>query len=218
MSYYDEDFYYEPSEFDLKVEEFKESLSVSVKEEFLSEMERLRKENAELQEVKANFKQIKAEYDQKKRELDFEKSNLKSQVRRERLSELMKDFEVIMYRAYSKTVFPPKCDTCDRNRRIKYTTPLGREAYEDCQCKKGKTVYSPREYICKSFEMDQDGKKLKAWYVFKDNDDYASFDYSTFAKTIYHEGLKYEDLNNYDTFFKSTEECQGYCDFLNAKE
>ena len=55
-----EDFYNEgPSDFDIAIEEFKEGLRKTVKEEILNEMSRLKKENEELQEVKKNFDKIK---------------------------------------------------------------------------------------------------------------------------------------------------------------
>ena len=41
MSYYDYEDYYEPSEFDEKVEEFKDYLRQSIKEETLNEIEKL---------------------------------------------------------------------------------------------------------------------------------------------------------------------------------
>ena len=60
-----DDFYDNSSEIEALTEEFKDSLLKSVKEEFLNEMDRLRKENAELKE----FKLKKAEYDSQLREL-----------------------------------------------------------------------------------------------------------------------------------------------------
>ena len=56
MSYYYDDFYNEPSEFDEKMEELKESLAGAVKSEFLEEMERLKKENKKLQGIKETTK------------------------------------------------------------------------------------------------------------------------------------------------------------------
>lgn len=48
-----EDFYNEgPSDFDIAIEEFKEGLRKTVKEEILNEMTRLKKENEKLQEAK----------------------------------------------------------------------------------------------------------------------------------------------------------------------
>ncbi len=62
MEWYEEDFYEEPSEFDNAMDEFKASLMKSVKEEYVSEMERLRAENLELQSVKTYFEKIKKVY------------------------------------------------------------------------------------------------------------------------------------------------------------
>jgi hypothetical protein len=221
MSYYDEDFYYEPSAFDIQVDEFKKALAESVREEFITEMERLKKENEELQSIKTNFDQIKKQYRDKEQQLEWERQDLIRKVRRERLSDLMKDFEVVMYMPYSKRELPPKCDKCDDNRKINYKTPLGRDSSEACDCSVGKYVYYPEEYICSEFRINRDGNDIIAWYKVKPSsscdDDYASCDSSTFAETIYHDGLKYKDLKQYKTFFKTKEECQGYCDYLNAK-
>lgn len=59
MSYYDNDFYNEPSEFEEQIDQLKESLMNAVRDEHKAEVERLRKENAELQEVKRAFETIK---------------------------------------------------------------------------------------------------------------------------------------------------------------
>lgn len=52
MFEYEEDFYHEPSEFELYMDQIKENLMKSIKNEFVTEMERLREENLELQTVK----------------------------------------------------------------------------------------------------------------------------------------------------------------------
>lgn len=72
MSYYDYDFYEEPSEFDIQIEEFKSSLASSVRKEFLEEMDALKKENASLREFRDNkdkyereLREAKAEYQRK---------------------------------------------------------------------------------------------------------------------------------------------------------
>jgi hypothetical protein len=125
-----------------------------------------------------------------------------------------------MYKAYSKTELPPKCDKCDDNRRLHYKTPLGRNEYEKCDCNNGKLVYYPEEYICASFGVNRDKNGIDAWYkLHLDRDgDYGRLDTSSLFAKIYHEEMKYEDIKQYDTFFKTKEECQGYCDWLNANK
>ena len=60
-----DDFYNEPSEFEEQIEEFKQSLMDSVKEEFTDEMELLRKENKRLQDIKFRMREIEAEHQKK---------------------------------------------------------------------------------------------------------------------------------------------------------
>lgn len=219
MDWYEDDFYNEPSEFEIIVEEFKASLMKSVKDEYLTEMEQLRNENAQLQDVKNNFSDIKKDYENKKRQLEIERNSLKSEVRRERLSELTKDLQVIMYKAYSKRVKQPKCDKCDKDRKIRYKTPLGNDAYERCDCDTGDLVYEPQDYMRVEFNI-RDG--MRAWYQinnFNSRDEYARFDESSqYAKAVYKEGMDYSEISEYSTFFKTKEECQAYCDYLNSKE
>lgn len=219
MSYYDEDFYCEPSEFEMQIEEFKSSLLDSVKDEYKQRMENLQKENTELQEIKKNFEAIKRDYANKERQLQIERNDLERKVRNERLSELTKDLQVLMYKAYSKQVKKPKCEKCDSNRRIYYKTPLGRDDYEQCECDTGERVYEPKEYMRIEFNI-RDG--MRAWYEinnFDSRDEYARFDSnSQYAKVVYKEDMPYESIEKYSTFFKSKEECQAYCDYLNEQE
>ncbi|MEG0380440.1 MAG: hypothetical protein RR603_01930, partial [Kurthia sp.] len=93
MHEYD-DFYHEPSEFEMQIEEFKQSLIASVKEEYVDKMDSLIKENNQLQEAKRNLKSIEQDYEKRKCELAMEKEEIHRQVRRERLSELTKDLQV----------------------------------------------------------------------------------------------------------------------------
>lgn len=218
---YDEDFYYEPSEFDQQIDEFKQSILGAVKDEYKAEMERLRKENHELQEVKTNFEIIKKDYKNKERKLELERKELGRKMRRERLSALMKDFEVVMYRATSEKAKLPKCELCDEKRKIRYKTPLGKDAYEDCVCSRGKTIYVPEEMHCSEFRIDRDGNSMLMWYKIHQQSDYeyASHSSSELAKEIYHEGMKYEDIkSHYYTYFSTKEQCQNYCDWLTEQE
>jgi hypothetical protein len=217
--YYEDEFYNEPSEFDLKVEEFKTSLLASVKEDYVAEMERLKEENAQLQEVKENFEEIKREYEKKKHQLEFERKDLNNKLRRERMVDLLSEHKIILYRAYSKRELPPKCDKCDNRRKVEYVSPLGRKTSEDCLCKEGKTVYCPFEFIRYEFRLNRDKNGVTAWYKqYSDDQDGLTWDTSTHADRIYTPDMNYEDIKQYTTFFKTKEECQSYCDWLNEKE
>lgn len=217
MSYYDEDFYYQPSEFEQQVDELKETLMNSVKDEFKEEMDRLKKENAELQEVKKKMKEIEQEYANKKRELDWERKDLEIKVRRERLAELMKGFEVQLYTIGSKGYKAPKCDKCDEKRRIHYTTPLGRETYETCDCDKRISVYEPVPIMLKSFSI-YDGKG-NAWYEVKDlNSRYEHLSYyedSIHGKELITSEEQFENASTWKPLLQTKELAQKYCDYIN---
>lgn len=216
--HYEKDFYNEPTEFDIAMKELKTKLMNSVKEEFLNEMNQLRKENEELQYVKQNLEEIKRDYERKKRELEREYQQRKAEVRKERLIELMKDYKTILYGVDVKIERPPKCDKCDKNRRIRFITPLGREAYEDCTCKEEKKVYFPEECVLYEFRLNRDGHEVVARYrPYSDDEDSFLYYNSIRADCIYSPEMKFEEIDKYRTLFKTKEECQKYCDWLNSQ-
>lgn len=212
-----DDFYNEPSELEMQVDEFKESLLNAVKDEYKAEMERLRKENAELLEIKKSFDQIKRDYNQKMVELDMAKRDLKNEVRKERLKDILKDFEVLLYRPTHNYEYGPKCNNCDENRQIHYKTPSGKDAQENCGCKEKHKVFKSEEFICKSF-ANRSGKFI-AWYTENSNDEDSFGIYSNAPQFIY-AGEEFKDINlkHWEVFFKTPEECQAYCAWLTAKE
>ncbi|WP_409297707.1 hypothetical protein V1498_06685 [Peribacillus sp. SCS-26] len=220
MSYFDEDFYHEPSEFDQLVDELKESLSQKVKEDFLSEMERLRKENAELQEIKANYKKIQMDFENKERQLEYDRSDLERKVRRERLSQLLKEFEVELYSVASTSKEQPKCNKCDEKRRIHYKTPLGRETYETCDCAERISTYEPIPIMLSEFSY-RNGK-ASAWYRVKTDrsDEWLSYyEDSISGDELITDEKQFEDIGYaYRTLFKNKEIAQKYCDYKNSKE
>lgn len=75
------DDFYEPSEFDEKVEEFKDYLRNSVKDEIKEEISKLKEENAKLQAVRNNWDKLKSDYENKLQEIKKETAKM-------RLSEL----------------------------------------------------------------------------------------------------------------------------------
>jgi hypothetical protein len=84
-----EDFYNDgPSDFDIAIEEFKEGLRKTVRDEYVKEMARLKKENEELQEVKKNWAQIQMEYQFKEEKFNREKSEIERELARKKFNEL----------------------------------------------------------------------------------------------------------------------------------
>ena len=222
MGYYEDEVgFYEPSDYDIMVDKFKETLRESVKKEYQEEMARLKAENEELQEVKKNMDSIKAEHRLAMQKLEFERQDLVSKVRRERLSKLMEDNNVVLYKPDYKLVDAPKCDKCDDKRRLHFKTPRGKDEYEYCECATKEKVYMPRETFLYEFRLDRYGKELVAFYRRKDwndDEDYMQLeDYSSLNEGVY-QGEDFESVKRYSVMFKEKEECQGYCEYLNKLE
>lgn len=219
MCDFDDEFYNEPSEFDIQVDEFKQSLLNAVKDEYKAEMERLRVENAELQYVRDNFDQIKNEYKAKERELQLRMNDAQREARGARLNELLKNYEVTLYSARYKYKTGPKCDKCNDQRNIEFFSPSGKKMTEKCSCAEHIPAYEPEENILKEFrKRDSYGSELIVWYQpYRDDDDGFTYSSSTVARTVYENGMDYSELNQHGTFFRDIEDCRKYCDWLTAE-
>jgi len=220
MSYYDgyneEDFYNEPSEFEQKVDELKESLMESVKKDYLDEMERLKKENAELQEVKNNMKIIRSQHNDEMRKLHQERRDLEYKIRRERISSLIGETEyfTVAYRSKQKL----RCGNCDDG-RVHYKTPSGKDAYEYCECHGSYHIFEPIPILLSSISL-RDGKAW-AWYKVRDQGKYdESLEYyedSIHGNDLIKDESQFEGLSTYKTLFATKELAQKFCDLKNKE-
>lgn len=211
MSYYDEDFYCEPSEFEQQVDEFKQALMNSVRDDHKAEMERLRKENAELQPIKKRMKEIEMERNHEKRELERVKREAVNEAKKMRLTELLKDYKSVIYAVDSEMIFHPKCGKCDGNRQVEYTTPLGRIAKEDCSCKTYTTTYELREVPAAYIEHYSPEYGIKVNYYDNEREERVS------SYHMYKQGTDYEKVTPW-TYFADKEEAQKYCDWKAERE
>ena len=102
MCYWDDGDYFEPSEFDEKIEELKNELRESVKKEINDEIEKLRKENKELQGIKRNFESVKKDFERKKDECDRAIRNAESKAKQ--LFQRKIDIRMFSYHSHSFTL------------------------------------------------------------------------------------------------------------------
>lgn len=130
-----EDFYNEgPSDYELFMNDLKETLKKSIKDEFIKEMDKLRAENKKLQDIKENFEQIKLDYAHKEQELKAKEQDIERSLARKKIMELatIADMKPQIYYIDDATGFLPKCDKCDENRLIHFRSPSGKECTESC--------------------------------------------------------------------------------------
>lgn len=205
-----DDLYNEPSEFEQQVDEFKQSLLNSIKEEFIAEMDKLKTENAELQDIKHRMEEIEFERSRERSELEHSKKIAMKEAKDMRLGELLKDYKQNIYTADSVHSRGPKCQECDADRQISYTTPLGREAKEWCACHETTVTYNVKEVTAASIEHWTAEYGIKVNY-YDDARDQVIKSYQ-----MYEQGEDFEKLNSW-TYFSEKEDCQNYCDWLTEK-
>jgi len=217
--YYEEEHYYEPNAYEEIVMEYQQKMKEILLGTIKVETENIKDENARLKKANQILLDEQSNIRNKEHQLEIRKSDLIRQVKRERLSQLMSDFQLVMYR--SKATYPkkPKCDKCDDNRKIKFYSPSGKQMEESCSCDKGKETFIPVEHICTEFKVSRDDGVMLMWYKENHEKDYDwyGYDCSDLVRSVY-KGETFKDLDNYNTYFKSKELCQEYCDWLNSKD
>ena len=207
---YDDDFF-EASEFEMLIDDWKEALRQSVKKEYKEEMERLRKENAELSDIKNNWTK-------KCLELEVEKCEAK----KTRLHELLEPYNKPAWGVECHIEYVrEKCDKCDERGYIHYKTPMGRDATEECSCRKRRRIFKPVE--AELVEISQyvspyKDKDIKVYFEYKMDTEYCKDDKYKVTRSVY-SGQDFKDIKKYsDMVFFDKEKCQEYCDWLNDKE
>ena len=225
MSWYENDFYNEPFEFEIQMEEFKESLAKAIKSEFLEEMERLKEENRNLQGIKEHFEQIKGDYERKKLECVRVMHETEDKAKRMKAEELMEKFKTFFWHPAWEYLYGPKCDKCDEDRRIDVVLPSGKTVKDDCQCRKSRMkVIFPERMV--RYELADRDQRIVAWYIAcgKEGDRYYKLEYasSVFArKNMVQSGTNFDVLEKMEDqrnlLFSTKEECFAYCEYINEK-
>lgn len=214
--YYD-DFYNEPSEFEMQIEEFKDGLRQAVKQEYLSKIERLENELAEFKSLKENWDDKVSELNKAKKDAEFAKSEAEQNAKSLRLWQLLSDcFET----AYGVTCVYDyafdKCDKCDEDGYIHYFSPQGRECKELCNCRKQVNSYIITEAkLCKIRNCN-----TKVYLYFKYRSTRTAWnevedEYETVTDFV--DNTPFEEINYYNRLFHSKEKAQEYCDWMNKK-
>lgn len=231
--YYDyEDYWAEPSEFEMQVEEFKDSLRKAVKDEIKDKIASLEKELAELQEFRDEKDKIVQEYEAKIREVKREADatmraakESEEKWKKARLYQLLGDYLTVGWKVGCSWEYGEKCDKCDDNRKIHFTSPQGNKHTEDCKCAKRYYRYFPKEatlskiYVKKKdFRYDDKGETdfYNRYYTVKDDDDYDRYESTN---TVYPSSdIDYEKVNAYSAVFLNEEDCKQFCDWKTEQE
>lgn len=214
-SKWDDDFY-GPSEFDEKVDEWKETLRESVKEEFKSRMAELEAENAQLQDIKKNWSEKVAELEREKGQAVLEAKRAAYNAKQMRTEELLKETLPYAYYVYATYKDGPKCDKCDDDRYIHYKSPQGYDRAEKCDCSIQKITYAVKTVpLIKLYPKDDHEQSLAPVYlVHIDSTDGYRYTAERFFDTE-----PFETIRRCDTpLFETEEKAKAYADYCNRKE
>lgn len=222
-----DDYWDEPNEFEMQIEEFKTSLRNAVRTEIKEKIESLEKELAELKTFRDERDKFIRECDNKIAEARRETKEIKAMEekwKKARLHQLLGDYLTVGWKAESSYEYGKKCEKCDEDRKIHFTSPQGNKYKEDCKCAKKHYKYFPKEvplvkfYVRKeNFHSDNEGVDFRnRYYIAKDDYD---FDCYSSASDVYASSeIDYETVNTYRGVFLHEEDCQKYCDWANEKE
>ena len=238
MSYWDyEEPMWEPSEADELFDEIKSKLIDAAKDSLKSDMEYIKSRNEYLEKRNKELEDKAREVSNKESDLEYKSRNLRREVEKEfykaAIEDIFKDMieKSQLWFAENKPHEKPKCDKCDENRNWVLTWPNGEKVTKKCDCAQPDYWYEPKEAWIDTLRY-----RIQ-------NSNYQSERYYRLDKTYDRIGSEYNDYSYadfgiqlvYDKFcddviekrkqlgygkkigFKSKEECQKYCDWLNER-
>lgn len=208
--------YYEPSEFDILMDGFKDSIRENVKQEIKDKIERLEKENAELRDVKEKWEDVKRYHEEAICELKREKERVRKELESEKINKLLERLAFTAYRPLAKTEMVPKCDKCDENRKIYFTSPMGRKMSEDCTCAARKVTYVPSEESLFRFYVRSSGEVSARCFTRKEEGDWNRYDYWDALYFELPDDL--EKVSPSCAVFVNLSDCEKFCDYWNNKK
>ena len=224
MSYPDYDYFEpEPSEADQLFDEIKERIRSQVKQEIDDELAALRTKTREMSEQLDNLRTLEQGAERAKREyerqLTYAEQDAQAKVRKMKLQELLAlvcEPRYALRHAYSQL---PKCEHCNENRQLEYTTPRGRAATEPCECAT-RTMYCAVEEQL-AHEVSKRNGEVLVWYTpVSQYTSRSDSDYFGSPKVLQSpEGIALDDLmkHPYDYGYSTAEAAQTVADALNAK-
>lgn len=234
MSNYYNDFWDDDySEYELFMNELKNTLKGQIKKEVTDEINDLKKELAELKDYKDNFQKYNTEMEDLKNKLKSAEESVEKRAKEIRLKDVLELIEKPVYLIdykYEYTV--DKCDKCDEDRMIHFNSPSGKEYIETCPyCNKHRTVHFPIEgrllsvgnkkyEAYENYEMQ--GIRLEyvipKYYLDKCLDNKADEFYYEVSRV--YDGKDFTKCNEYELnrmYYRNLEDCQKACDFINNR-
>lgn len=162
--YFDEDM----GPYDEAAATLKDALKESIKAEITEELTALRTLVAEQKEKLSNLTALEQAAAAAQRQYQRDEERMRAEIFREvqqkplqALFHLLADTKYCVNYQYIKQ---PKCNKCDKQRYVHYTTPLGKAAKEACTCSGTTKKYYIEEIYVKSVEKSWNDNRYLIWY------------------------------------------------------
>lgn len=240
MSYWDYDEpVWEPSEADELFDELKSKLVDAAKASLKNDMESLKSRNAYLEKRNKELEDKAREVSRKESALEYKTQNLRREVEKEfyktAIDDLFKDAieQSQLWFADNKPHEKPKCDKCDEDRNWVLTWPDGTTTSKRCTCSQPDYWYEPEEtwidtlkYIVKDSNYQSERYyRLDKSYQYTGDNRWSDHSYSDFRIQFVYDKFCDDVIEKHEKLgygkkigFKSKEECQRYCDWLNERK
>lgn len=240
MSYWDyEEPVWEPSEADELFDEMKSKLVEAAKASLKNDMESLKRRNEYLEKRNKELEDKAQEVLSKESDLEYKSRNLRREVEKEfyktAIDDLFKDAveQSQLWFADNKPHEKPKCDKCDEDRNWVLTWPDGTTTSKRCICSQPDYWYEPEEtwidtlkYKIKDSDyQSQRYYRLDRSYQYTGDSNWSYCSYSDFGIQFVYDKFCEDVIKKREQLeygkkigFKSKEECQKYCDWLNKRK
>ena len=227
----------EPSTGDIVFEEIKKVLLGTLKEEIKNELEHLHKENEELRPYKEERDRMQYELLNTKRDCERRIIEAERKAKEMTLKELFGECIVDAWKVKREYIKGPKCDKCDENRKLHYTTPRGKAMTEDCDCADSTVQFVPTPAIMTRFKVNPNArckyqesadnfydKPVYRWYTtewaqIEDGTEFVVDSDTMIGQQRFADrgDTPFDKLSEWHAVFTSKERCQEFCDYLAEK-
>jgi len=234
---YHEEPYYEPSIADEILIEYQQKMKDALLESIKSQIENIKDENVRLKQENDKYKQRERDILNKENDLKYKEENLKREVTNKfyqsNIGDILKQYieECEVWFADIDRYQNEKCNLCNEERKLVAKFPNGEITKTTCACAKILSKYVPAISTTTMIKFSKRDSRYSSERKFYFSRSYSpvnnrnDYDYQEFK--IYHVVDEFNEniikLHKNKEYgerlgFKSKEECQKYCDWLNKKD
>ena len=234
--YYEEPPYYESTLADEILIEYQQKMKNALLESVKTEIENIKEENERLKQEKDKYKQRERDILNKENDLKYKEENLKREVTNEfyqsNIGDTLKQYieECEVWFADIERYQNEKCNLCNEERKLVAKFPNGEITKTACACAKMLSKYVPAISVTTMIKFSKRDSRYSSERKFYFSRSYSpskdrnSYDYDYQEFKIYNVVDEFDEsiieLHKNKSYgerlgFKSKEECQKYCDWLN---